>query len=1599
MTGNGPPAYTTPSLGQQMRPVTRTPPRIGTAVRRTAQSHSAASPVANASTTPSSLPTPYINAAHVEHKPAQAFSAMPTVTSPLESTWVQHPGLLKAVQSVKWVRPCQCGLLAYRFVHRFTTALQCTSQHCAQHGIQKDQSIYHCRNRTCFHRLCSQCFKQIPLASGLAKDSLLATFHPVPRDGHMQATDFLSMHAFPQTADIPDLGDMPAQFAHTLGNGATTGASSPSKLPKDLADQSGLSAYSRQCLGLQQLLPRVVTVSVLEYPPGGLGKRLGILFANAFWYMNESLSHGSCVAQYYILVFQFLPILVLYDCRKLGEQSGDQHAANRSIVLERIKLAEAGSWAPLVARLLETLQHLKLKTTRHDPQWEVKCERAVATSLSGNWHMAFRALGSSEVPPQCAETFDKVKSTFITDPLPDHPHSKLHALCLSTLAAPGTKAVADKLSLRMVDKRMRSLKSQAQPGSTRTRNTHLLLLLKSPWGLKVIQQWALLWLHGKIPPDVVALWTKGVVSPLSKKRGNGLRPITLFETAYKLPTGLALDVHRAGIVKAVGSFQYGALMASGADRYIYNVRSLASLCPRYAFVATDIKNAFGTVPRFHALTALLKHLPSLAPISANTWLPTHTTLISSNAPGAFGIFNSCEGVYQGECLSTAIFCIFLREVIDTFIANCAAAGVANAEKAIAVLAYVDDIVLAFDQSLFATVWPIYVSTLQKFNLLVETSKCKVWIPNGSTPLACITETLKLSPDALPVLGTAAGGSYATVITSVQTSSPLTVDADKRLSKAREDAALLCRLVDTPLSTHKRYAAWLMLCRSLAVRMDFDLRVLPPSVMAPLIKPFLELLQDTAKQILGLEGLSPTMLEQSMLSGNFGGLYMPSPDVKLQVAHLASLAASRKPTFSWLVARGFTPTAAFAAIDTSHARLALRQLAGRHIFATNTGEICTQFTPVPLLTFDIPLPVSITTLQGRLSRVLLHERAIAMSRGLDVDGRIRFLSSCGRGNGACYRDPSKKSSLHLDDLEFQVASALRLGHPLPAPPPCQNNSTAGRTCSRPLDNRHFLSCNIGGGVALLHRALSTAMVNVAKDCGASVKTEVPISEFVATSPSSDSPDADHFDPIEEQHAADAILDVVAYLPSGAEFIIDVSARNPLTNRYRSSACSKPGHAASRGEYDKRHRYKPSQGKHITPCVVDSFGRLGSDFLSFLDQAAALAMEANSTSSAQPRHIKTRWLVDISACIIKSVARRFRSSAYGSQGKRSSLESLFPGPSIDPQCETVAFHISSPTVSVQHNIRPSGMPMQMASDAFPFVPTQLPAHVPNAFSSFPSAVLPMLPSPTSLVPATPRAAARSVLQGVFGEASTPEAQNHSHLHDEPKGFLDQNDTVFVPCTTVPGTPPSSGTMHSPPTVHQRSCVPTACDTSASFVTHASPTILPSPPPCLGPSATRLFSSPSAAGPASPPAACTQETMSSATYTSPTILPSAQQHSALAPAIDESSSPYLGPSQVTGTAVTSQRSMSPFPTLMRVPQASRAVSHPECVTSSPENSPAAKRRGLSPHSLDDLPCDYSCDDDVPCLQVLLTLVTQSPLYTSPRIHLGLSHHALATSPPRRF
>ena len=105
---------------------------------------------------------------------------------------------------------------------------------------------------------------------------------------------------------------------------------------------------------------------------------------------------------------------------------------------------------------------------------------------------------------------------------------------------------------------------------------------------------------------------------------------------------------------------------------------------------------FGNVPRAAALSSLLNAVPGLAPIMALLWREDHTNIPAPLRRDAYQNFKVTQGVFQGECLSTAVFCVYLRTVVVDFLSRIIKLEVNGQQlhsKNVTILAYVDGVVL------------------------------------------------------------------------------------------------------------------------------------------------------------------------------------------------------------------------------------------------------------------------------------------------------------------------------------------------------------------------------------------------------------------------------------------------------------------------------------------------------------------------------------------------------------------------------------------------------------------------------------------------------------------------------------------------------------------------------------------------------------------------------------------------------------------------------------------------------------------------------------------------------------------------------------------
>ena len=111
------------------------------------------------------------------------------------------------------------------------------------------------------------------------------------------------------------------------------------------------------------------------------------------------------------------------------------------------------------------------------------------------------------------------------------------------------------LSRRRVLARLEMTKNGAEPGRSRTRNSHLKALQYVPEGLSSFVNWAQMWMMGLANAAETRLWLRANIVPLLREVDNPdgskktkLRPIALLETPLKLIESVAVNQHADHII-------------------------------------------------------------------------------------------------------------------------------------------------------------------------------------------------------------------------------------------------------------------------------------------------------------------------------------------------------------------------------------------------------------------------------------------------------------------------------------------------------------------------------------------------------------------------------------------------------------------------------------------------------------------------------------------------------------------------------------------------------------------------------------------------------------------------------------------------------------------------------------------------------------------------------------------------------------------------------------------------------------------------------------------------------------------------------------------
>ena len=116
--------------------------------------------------------------------------------------------------------------------------------------------------------------------------------------------------------------------------------------------------------------------------------------------------------------------------------------------------------------------------------------------------------------------------------------------------------------------------------------------------------------------------------------------------------------------------------------------------------------------------------------------------------------------------------------------------------------------------------------------------------------------------------------------------------------------------------------------------------------------------------------------------------------------------------------------------------------------------------------------------------------------------------------------------------------------------------------------------------------------------------------------------------------EAVLDVELFgHPTAPDRLLDGTVRHPAAQHIRDAAAVTPGAAAEEGAKCKEARYRPSAGKSVLPCAMETWGRIDDRLDDLLGEMAVLAAHRQRDRGIIPTRWRAKWrtLLSISAAM--------------------------------------------------------------------------------------------------------------------------------------------------------------------------------------------------------------------------------------------------------------------------------------------------------------------------------------------------------------------------------
>ena len=827
--------------------------------------------------------------------------------------------------------------------------------------------------------------------------------------------------------------------------------------------------------------------------------------------------------------------------------------------------------------------------------------------------------------------------------------------------APGPR----KVTTRDVTKKVRALRTSAQPGPNQERNAHLQEVLFCPRGATALARWCEAWRTNSMPAAVRQQWLYSHVVALDKGGGKA-RPILLQEALLKLATGTIVQIHQPRIQRAVGSFQHGLGGTVGAPQVVWQVRAAMATDPYATFLGIDCRNAFGTITRPAVIAEADAHVPQIATMLRAMWKDVTPRMLIRQRDGTLADHPVVDGLAQGGCDSQPAFCLGIARALRTFQEQCKRRNIR-----VRIWAYVDDVVLQLPAEHTLDAVRILDDVFRDVGLERRPDKCHWFVPGPKSTARYPADIGAPAEGGLPILGSAADGAFSTVVSTYgHANDATTQSARARLAQARQLAKRITDLLHADCDAPVLHAAFKLVTGVLNQALSYDICVLPAADIGALADQLDTLVLQIVRDIVGGDWSVNTEALLRLPRTN-GGCGVISTADRAHTAFLGTIL--RCPPATTDTPEAWKDAGVLSACDRSIAWLRsqgvwLDSWAMPRKQPPSSGDTLTAAT-LP----TIPLP----------GRQPVWRASIAELRAQTLHPVIAYLDSrMGPEGGALLAANGGDMQVDLTDGEFRNYLRTRLGLPVCIHQRCQHRASrdAGKACVHVSDPMgfHALLCKLGGGLTSTHNAICSILLQAARAAGFSALKEQVVAELATAKRKEPRVDVDAWGLVAEPRV-----------------LLDVTVTCPFAQRYEDKS------AVTCGEHRKDNEYPSKAGLSVTGVSVDVFGKHGPALSDLLTRFADLARQHEVDMGVQPRRWLHRWRVRISTEIARGCSRQFCTANSATVPVRQQQPAL--------ACTTTTTTVSPDTQQVGSAALACGVRAEVQPAIHPTTPTTTTAPV--------------------------------------------------------------------------------------------------------------------------------------------------------------------------------------------------------------------------------------------------------------------------------------------------